>query len=69
MPLRSGKITDVVLGFDYLEAYLKSFKLTAPPYFGATVGRFAGRINNSVFNLNGKRFVKQNNNHNSLHGD
>jgi aldose 1-epimerase len=69
MPLRSGKITDVVLGFDYLEAYLKSFKLTAPPYFGATVGRFAGRINNSVFNLNGKAFLlNKNNNHNSLHG-
>jgi hypothetical protein len=44
MPLRSGKITDVVLGFDYLEACLKSFKLTAPLIF-VTVGRFAGRIN------------------------
>jgi aldose 1-epimerase len=41
--------------------------LTAPPYFGATVGRFAGRINNGVFNLNGKSFLLNNNNH-TLHG-
>jgi len=69
MPLKTGVIVDVVLGFDNLEAYLKSFQLKSPPYFGATVGRFAGRINNSVFNLNGKAFLlNKNNNNHSLHG-
>lgn len=69
MPLKTGEVIDVVLGFDNLEAYLKSFQLKSPPYFGATVGRFAGRINNSLFNLNGKAFLlNKNNNNHSLHG-
>lgn len=69
MPLKTGKVIDVVLGFDNLEAYLKSFRLKSPPYFGSTVGRFAGRINNSLFNLNGKAFLlNKNNNNHSLHG-
>jgi aldose 1-epimerase len=69
MPLKTGQLIDVVLGFDNLEAYLKSFQLKSPPYFGATVGRFAGRINNSLFNLNGKAFLlNKNNNNHSLHG-
>jgi aldose 1-epimerase len=36
---------------------------------GTTVGRYAGRINNSVFCLNGKKIqLNKNNNGNSLHG-
>jgi aldose 1-epimerase len=67
--LKTGKVIDVVLGFDNLEAYLKSFQLKSPPYFGATVGRFAGRINNSSFILNGKSYLlNKNNNNHSLHG-
>ena len=69
MPLKNGKIVDVVLGFDTLDAYIKSFDLEGAPYFGATVGRFAGRINNGTFNLNGKIFhLNKNNNTHSLHG-
>ncbi|EIA09763.1 aldose 1-epimerase [Flavobacterium frigoris PS1] len=69
IPLKTGEVIDVVLGFDNLEAYLKSFQLKSPPYFGAIVGRFAGRINNSLFNLNGKVFLlNKNNNSHSLHG-
>jgi len=69
VPLTNGKIVDVVLGFDTLEAYIKSFDLESPPYFGATVGRFAGRINNSVFSLNGEKVhLNKNNNSHSLHG-
>jgi aldose 1-epimerase len=69
MPLKSGKIVDVVLGFDTLEAYIKSFDLESAPYLGATVGRFAGRIKDGAFSLNGKRFhLNKNNNNHSLHG-
>jgi aldose 1-epimerase len=69
MPLKNGEIVDVVLGFDTLEAYIKSFDLESAPYLGATVGRFAGRINNSTFSLNGERFhLNKNNKHHSLHG-
>ncbi|MDI5897884.1 aldose epimerase family protein [Flavobacterium sp. XS2P67] len=69
MPLKNGEFVDVVLGFDTLEAYIKSFDLESAPYFGATVGRYAGRINNGFFSLNGKAFhLNKNNNNNSLHG-
>lgn len=69
IPLENDKTVDVVLGFDNLEAYLKSFDLESAPYLGATVGRFAGRINNGTFELNGKTFdLNANNNSHSLHG-
>jgi aldose 1-epimerase len=69
IPLQEGGFVDVVSGFDTLEAYINSFNLKSAPYFGATVGRYAGRINNSVFNLNGKAiYLNSNNNSHSLHG-
>jgi aldose 1-epimerase len=69
IPLKNGSFIDVVLGFDTLEAYLNSFNINSAPYFGATVGRYAGRINNSTFSLNGKSIdLNSNNNGHSLHG-
>ena len=69
IPLKNGKLVDVVLGFDTLEKYIQSFHLPSAPYFGAIVGRFAGRINKGIFDLNGKTYqLHQNNNQHSLHG-
>jgi aldose 1-epimerase len=69
MPLKNGEIIDVVLGFDTLEGYMQSFHLASPPYMGATVGRYAGRIHNSTFTLNRQKFIlNKNSNDNSLHG-
>ncbi|REG96445.1 aldose epimerase family protein [Flavobacterium aquicola] len=69
VPLQNGETVDVVLGFDTLEGYLQSFQLDGSPYMGTTVGRFAGRIHNSTFTLNGQKIVlNKNNNGNSLHG-
>lgn len=69
VPTQNGDIVDVVLGFDTLESYLQSYEIDGPPYIGTTVGRFAGRIHNSTFNLNGQKIVlNKNNNGNSLHG-
>ncbi|MFV8342514.1 aldose epimerase family protein [Flavobacterium sp. XS2P39] len=69
MPLKNGEIVDVVLGFDTLEAYINSFDLESAPYLGATVGRFAGRIKDGTFSLNGKKsFLNKNNANHSLHG-
>lgn len=69
IPLEKGGFIDVVLGFDTLEAYIKSFDLESAPYLGSTVGRYAGRISNGDFNLNGKTInLNRNNNNNSLHG-
>lgn len=65
----NGKLIDIVLGFDNLEAYLESYNLPSAPYFGTTVGRYAGRIHNATFSLNDKKFqLCSNNNGNSLHG-
>ncbi|MCM0665344.1 aldose epimerase family protein [Flavobacterium tyrosinilyticum] len=64
-----GKLVDVVLGFDNLEAYLESYNLPSAPYFGTTVGRYAGRIHNATFSLDDKKFqLDGNNNGNTLHG-
>ena len=69
MPLKNGEIVDVVLGFDTLESYINSFDLESAPYLGAAVGRFAGRINDGTFSLNGKKIdLNKNNNNHSLHG-
>lgn len=63
------EIIDVVLGFENLEDYTNSFYLPSPPYFGTTVGRFAGRINNAEFSLNGSRnFLNKNHGEHNLHG-
>ncbi len=69
IPLKNGKLLDVVLGFDSLDNYINSFDLEGAPYLGTTVGRFAGRINNAVFDLNEKTIqLNKNNNNHSLHG-
>lgn len=69
LPLPKGILVDVVLGFDTLDSYVKSFELDGAPYFGATVGRYAGRIKDSKFELNGKEYLLNTNNFNhSLHG-
>jgi aldose 1-epimerase len=68
-PLKNGKIIDVVLGLDTLEDYVKSYEIGSSPYFGATVGRFAGRINQGSFNLNNTKYqLEKNHNNHSLHG-
>ncbi|MBL0736133.1 galactose mutarotase [Flavobacterium sp. GN10] len=65
----NGKLTDVVLGFDNLESYLESYNLPSAPYFGTTVGRYAGRIHKASFSLNDIEFkLDENNNSNTLHG-
>lgn len=64
-PDRNGKMGDVILGFDSLEGYLQE----GNPYFGCIVGRYANRIANAKFTLDGKEYrLAANNNGNSLHG-
>ncbi len=55
----------VVLGYDSLAGFLQ----TGNPYFGCLVGRYANRIANAQFVLDGKLYKLQtNNNGNTLHG-
>lgn len=64
VPDRVGRLSDVVLGFDNLDGYLKGH-----PYFGATTGRYANRIAKAQFMLNGTVYsLATNNGPNSLHG-
>jgi aldose 1-epimerase len=69
VPTADGKMTDVVLGFDTLENYIKSYALQGAPYIGAVVGRYAGRIKGGRFRLNDKDFqLSKNHGNNTLHG-
>lgn len=62
-------VTDVVLGFDDIDDYIDSFGLPSGPYFGSVIGRYAGRIANATFELNGEVIkLNANNNGNALHG-
>ncbi len=63
-PDRAGKVADIVLGFDDLGGYLRD-----NPYFGALVGRYANRIANGKFKLDGVEYhVPRNDGPNALHG-
>ncbi|WP_123868023.1 aldose epimerase family protein [Chryseobacterium lactis] len=44
IPTSDGNQIDVVLGFDTIEGYKKSFELQAQPFLGAVVGPHAGRL-------------------------
>ena len=63
-PDKNGALGDVALGFDTLQGYVKD-----SPYFGALVGRYANRIAQGRFTLDGKTYqVAKNNGPNHLHG-
>lgn len=64
IPDRHKEPGDIVLGFDTLDAYLGEH-----PYFGAIVGRYANRITEGKFTLEGKEYkLVQNNGPSHLHG-
>jgi aldose 1-epimerase len=64
VPDKSGKLADVVLGFDNFDAYQKGH-----PYFGAMIGRVANRIRDHKFELEGKKYeLAANAAPHSLHG-
>ena len=63
-PDRAGKFGDIVLGFSTLQEYVDY-----NPYFGALIGRYANRIADSKFTLQGKEYqLPRNNGENHLHG-
>jgi aldose 1-epimerase len=63
-PDRDGHVADVVLGHDSLEEYIAGSN-----YFGAIIGRFANRIANARFTVDGKTYqLATNNGPNHLHG-
>jgi aldose 1-epimerase len=64
VPDSNGQFTDVVFGYSNLASYVKDNS-----YFGCTVGRFANRIANAEFKLDGSLYkLAANNGKNHLHG-
>src|SRR5262249_57468104 len=63
-PDRDGNVADVVLGHETFEGYLNRSR-----YFGALIGRYANRIAEGTFALNGDTYrLSTNNGKNHLHG-
>ncbi|TDL32942.1 galactose mutarotase [Jeotgalibacillus sp. S-D1] len=61
---RHGEYKNIVLGFDEFEPYL-----TQSPYFGAVIGRVAGRIDQAAFTLQGETYtLEANQDKSTLHG-
>jgi aldose 1-epimerase len=81
VPDRKGDLKNVALGFstlqDYVNDFTQGFTKTPWPlpggsgdtFFGAIIGRYANRIANASFDLNGKTYtLDANNGTNTLHG-
>ena len=70
VPDRNGTQQDVVAGYDTGERYLQDTE-TNHTYFGPVVGRYANRIKNSTFTINGVAYHIPANEHggeDTLHG-
>ncbi|MFY0255053.1 aldose epimerase family protein [Chitinophaga sp. 30R24] len=64
-PDKQGQKGNVVLSYDSLSGYQQQ----GQPYFGALIGRYANRIANAKFKLDGKEYTLASNDHgNTLHG-
>lgn len=64
VPDRDGNFADIVLGYDGLDQYIND-----SVYFGAIIGRYANRIAQGKFTLDGTEYtLAKNNAPNHLHG-
>lgn len=65
VPDANGVADNVIAGYDSIEGYLNHDDI----YLGAIVGRYANRIKDARFSLNGKEYrLSANNGSNQLHG-
>jgi aldose 1-epimerase len=63
VPNKDGKIDDVVLGYDNLDAYEKN-----APFFGGTIGPVGNRTENASYQIGNKTYqMEVNDNENNLH--
>lgn len=64
VPDRNGEMSNIVIGYNDVQSYFNDTF-----YIGATIGRFANRINKGCFNLDGKDYcLPVNNGKHHLHG-
>ena len=67
--MANGSFNDIVLGFDNVGDYLSENYLKHYAYLGAACGRYANRIKNGKFILDGKEYqLTQNMGNDILHG-
>ena len=67
VPDKSGKPTDVVLGYGNISQYADTAR--TPSDYGSSVGRYANRIKNATINVEGKTYkLRANDMVNCLHG-
>src|SRR5690606_28382412 len=65
VPDKTGKLTDIVLGYNHIQDYLNSNE----PYFGATVGRYCNRMSGGQFIMDGHLYeLTRNERFNHIHG-
>ncbi|KAH8695441.1 putative aldose 1-epimerase [Talaromyces proteolyticus] len=70
VPDSNGTVQDVAVGYDDPKTYLHDTE-TNHTYFGATVGRYANRIKNGTFTIDGKTYhvpTNENGGADTLHG-
>jgi aldose 1-epimerase len=68
VPDKTGKVADVVLGFDDPVHYYEANHAKGNPFFGPIVGRYANRIAHAEFTLDGKTYhTPKNDGDNTLH--
>lgn len=70
VPDRTGRMQDVVVGYDDPKQYLHDSE-TNHTFFGAVVGRYANRIKNGTFSIDGNTYHIPENEHgglDTLHG-
>lgn len=69
VPDSEGNTADIVCGFDTLEGYFADAYKANSPYFGCLVGRYAARIKDGTFSVDGTDYkVATNDGPNHLHG-
>lgn len=69
VPNKAGNAVDVVLGFEHIQEYWSDEYVENYPYFGAIIGRYANRIGQGKFTIEGKSYqVSTNAGKHQLHG-
>ena len=69
VPDKDGNFADIACGFDTLDEYFSDAYKANSPYFGCLVGRYAARVKDGKFTVDGTEYsVDTNDGPNHLHG-
>lgn len=68
VPNNLGTLTNVVVGLEQAEDYLTAPYTDVTLYLGSSIGRYAGRISNGKFEIEGKTYPVENTDGVHLHG-